>query len=147
MPRKTLRRKSAHPRSTSARPTIERLEALQLLSALPPSLFPTVVAEPTPQNDPLGTLPTIPGNWNLSFDDEFDGTSLNAPWRPVQTYSANATAPPGELETYTAAGVSVNQGILRLTAQKQPTNGRAYLSGLVQAGGEVGATRPSFSFL
>jgi len=108
---------------------------------------PAIVVDQTVSPDSNSIVAEIPGSWNLEFDDEFNGNSLNAPWQPVQPYSAKATLPPGELESYDSAGVSVSNGLLHLTASKQRTYGRAYQSGLVQAGGIMGSkTAPKFSF-
>lgn len=84
---------------------------------------------------PLG----IPGQWNLVFDDEFDGDSLNtANWSRQLDWSP--TAINGQLQYYNPApdgAVTVKNGSLRLTATAQPQGGFPYTSGAVASQGKV----------
>ncbi len=68
---------------------------------------------------PLGQT----GSWQLSFYDEFDGTSLDtAKWRPNWLGSSDTaiTTPinSGELSCYDPAQVSVGGGVLQLAAKR-----------------------------
>ena len=85
------------------------------------------------------------GAWNLLFRDEFDGGGLDGskwstcyPWFNPQSGCTNAGN--NELEWYQPDGVSVANGVLRLTAQKRTvtgSNGKTYpyTSGMVATGG------------
>ena len=101
-------------------------------------------ALPTGHPPPIHPLPTghPPGPWQLKFDDEFDGRSLNmANWStgwlaPGITQPVNAL----ELECYNPANVEVSDGalVLSLTRQSESCGGteRPYASGLVNTNGK-----------
>jgi beta-glucanase (GH16 family) len=91
--------------------------------------------------------PPLAGNWNLVFDEEFNGTSLGSPWTPHQYWSNGPTQGEG-LEESDPANVAVSDGALQLTVRIDNAFGPAYTGGLVQTGGV--ATDPSvatFGFL
>ena len=92
--------------------------------------------------------PPIAGNWKMSFDDEFNGTTLNPIWHPTQVWEHAATVVgQGELEAYDASGVTVSGGQLRLTARADAQYGVPYVSGLVTTGGDnTDPTHPKFTF-
>lgn len=95
------------------------VEAGEGRSDRPPPREPTTdpTTEPAPQPEPT----------RLIFADEFGGSTLDTDrWRPCYPWGtevgcANATT--GELNWYTAEQVSVDDGSLRLTADKTPTAG------------------------
>jgi beta-glucanase (GH16 family) len=98
--------------------------------------------------------PLSGGNWTSIFDDEFNGTSLAAPWEPHQYWNTTSTVVGGgELEAYTPDAVTVSGGALHLTATpatpaQQAQYGEPYVSGLVETGGEnFNNSAPKFSFL
>ncbi len=80
-----------------------------------------------------------PGDWNLIFDDEFDGTALDTtrwvtgfPWCP-STYCTSTTTPD---MVYLPESVSVSNGTLKLRANNTPVtapDGKTYpyTSGIV----------------
>lgn len=76
----------------------------KIVTALTPAPTPT----PTPTPIPTGTQPTgIPGNWNLVFDDEFAGTSLDASKWYSNGYKNNGM-------TSSSVNVTVANGIATL---------------------------------
>ena len=100
--------------------------------------------EPT---DPVP--PALPGDWRMIFNDEFEGTELNPVWRTAQYWDSEYTVVGhgGELQAYDATGVSVSDGMLRLTAREETKYGMPYVSGLVQTGGRSRVTgEPRFNF-
>lgn len=73
---------------------------------------------PSPPPPPGGEVPTGPnGSWNLVFDDEFDGNSLDSSrWECGQFFGWSVIN--GERQWYDCDGVSVAGGFLTLTATK-----------------------------
>lgn len=95
---------------------------------------------------PMGQI----GNWNLIFQDEFEGTSLNtATWEPSWFAGVNLSPPINDDEDgcYDPAQVSQANGSLKLaavttnksTCKKKDGSAASYASGLVN-------TRKSFTF-
>jgi beta-glucanase (GH16 family) len=84
----------------------------------------------------------------LSFDDEFNGTTLNPIWHPTEVWEHTATVVgQGELEAYDASGVTVSGGQLHLTAREDTQYGVPYVSGLVTTGGDnTDPAQPKFAF-
>jgi len=83
------------------------------------------------------------------FDDEFDGTALNASvWYTCLFWERPGPGcNDGGLESYSAHSVTLAGGSANLTATLQPAGSRhAYLSGLIQTNGSP-TQAPSFSFL
>ncbi|MFY9488708.1 MAG: family 16 glycosylhydrolase [Solirubrobacterales bacterium] len=101
---------------------------------------PTGPVDPPEDPAPLG----IAGTWNLDFQDEFNGTTLDslvwAPWRIEGPYANGPFNPTIEDADYSPANVSVGGGNLALSISQQPA-GSAYpfSSGMIQSG-------PGFSF-
>lgn len=80
---------------------------------------------------PLG--PT--GAWKLVFSDEFNGNRLDTKkWRTSYPYKRNQEH--GELEAYSSKAVTISNGVLQLTATRQPLNGQPYTSGMVTSAGK-----------
>lgn len=80
-------------------------------------------------------LPPVsaPGKWHLVFDDEFSGPSLDTSvWSTCYDWGCT-NAGNNELEWYQASQVRVHGGTLSLTARHQPSNGKPYISGMVQS--------------
>ncbi|HEX9016730.1 MAG TPA: discoidin domain-containing protein, partial [Chloroflexota bacterium] len=100
-------------------------------------------ATPTPAPAPTltSTSPSpsgASGSWNLVFDDEFSGSTLDStkwttcyPWANPSTGCTNTGN--NELEWYMPSGVSVSNGVLNLTATNQPSGGKPYTSGMVSS--------------
>jgi beta-glucanase (GH16 family) len=72
-------------------------------------------------------IPDVPG-WQLSFHDEFDGTSLNTTnWEALNRQDSYND----EKQYYRPEQVTVADGNLQLTATNQPLANKAYRSGLI----------------
>jgi beta-glucanase (GH16 family) len=100
------------------------------------------VTDVTPPKPPP-TGPPVVGNWSQVFDEEFNAPLSSARW----TQSLwGSTVISGDAEAYDPSAVTVNNGILSITASKQPLNGRSYTSGIITTGGVAGETAPGFSF-
>lgn len=72
----------------------------------------------TPPTPPAPVVPRplgIPGNWNIIFDDEFTGTTLDpSKWAPGWWPNAQGLSDPvntAEIAAYNAANVTVNNGL------------------------------------
>ncbi|QHW30930.1 family 16 glycosylhydrolase [Paenibacillus rhizovicinus] len=98
-------------------------------------------------------VPTgIPGSWNLAFNDEFNGTSLDTSvWNSNWFGAAGAVSPPVnayETAAYDPAQVSVGGGSLSLATVSKPVtvNGTAYpyRSGLINSNGHKQFTYGAF---
>jgi beta-glucanase (GH16 family) len=113
---------------------------------------------------PVYASPPIPGNWQLVFADEFDGTSLDAskwipcfPWAQKNSSGAvvgcSSTTTPNMY--YLPENVVVQNGLLRLRAQdkrNEPTwrapDGKyyKYTSGMVSTAGASGTSSYKYLF-
>lgn len=87
----------------------------------------------------------IGGTWELQFQDEFDGNSLDlSKWRPNWLAGSDTaiTKPVNGLEKscYDPKQVSVADGELRLTAEKRTCQSWQYASGLIQSNGKFNYT-------
>lgn len=69
--------------------------------------------------------------WTLIFSDEFDGTTLNAPWIALDGPETGAYVGLGVLNAWRPQNVTVGNGILRITSKIENYAGRNYTSGLV----------------
>ena len=107
--------------------------------------------------DCLITSPPIPGNWELVFNDEFGGSSLDSDkwhtcfwWADADEYCTIETN--NELELYTPWNVLVEDGLLKLRAQEEdliwPFRNELfhYTSGMVMTGGRYMEIPPGFTF-
>lgn len=99
----------------------------------------TPVAAAVPQPNGIG------GTWELQFQDEFDGNSLDlSKWRPNWLGSSDTaiTKPINGLEKscYDPKQVSLTNGELHLTAEKRTCNSWQYASGLIQSNGKFNFT-------
>ncbi len=82
-------------------------------------------------------VPNLPG-WDLVFNDEFDGTSLNTThWTALNRQDSFNN----EKQYYHPSQVSVSGGYLQLTASDQPLGGKAYRSGLITSNNLFGPGR------
>jgi beta-glucanase (GH16 family) len=87
--------------------------------------------------------PSLPGNWNLSFDEEFQGPLNSSTW----TQSLwGLTKFSGEQEVYDPSAVTANSGTLALTARQQSMSGMNYVSGLITTGPVLGTKPTGYSF-
>lgn len=101
---------------------VDRLTAFLLLLPFLPLGFSALAA----------TAPERPG-WKLTFDDEFDGTSLNtAKWTPADPWGHERNH---ELQAYVTNAFEVRDGLLRIKAEKRAAfysgKERAYTSGMM----------------
>jgi len=77
----------------------------------------------------------LPGRWNLVFDDEFNGPSLDRSiWRTCYDWGCTISTN-NEEESYVSSGVSLGGGRLVLTATQRSTRGLPFSSGMVQSNG------------
>ena len=84
-----------------------------------------------------GQIPDVPG-WDLVWNDEFDGTSLNTTnWTALDRRDSFNN----ELQYYHPDQVAVTGGNLELTAIDVPRQGKAYQSGLVTSNDLFGPGR------
>jgi beta-glucanase (GH16 family) len=94
----------------------------------------------TRQDGPPGN----PTTWQIQFDDEFNGTSLDTTKWNYCYYGGPATGCTGgngEMEWYVPSAVSVQSGLLWVQANNQPVqdakgNTHQYTSGLIQTAGK-----------
>jgi beta-glucanase (GH16 family) len=88
---------------------------------------------------PLG----VPGNWTLSFDDEFNNPSLPN-WQPNWLGASNTaiTKPVNteEVECIDPAQSTVSGGVLTITAVQRSCAGYSYASGLLETSGHFSFT-------
>jgi beta-glucanase (GH16 family)/uncharacterized protein YccT (UPF0319 family) len=92
------------------------------------------------------TPPNIPGNWALSFNDNFTSINSNV-WSSTYWWGGNN----GTQATFKPSALSVNSNGLNITATKVASTSSTgvtnpYTSGLLQSGGVVGGQAPGFSF-
>lgn len=90
------------------------------------------------------------GNWNLIFDDEFDGTTVDpTKWSFCYQWDCH-TGGNGELMVYDPQYATLNNGILTITAVKQKTCDGTYCanygSSLIQTGKSKTGTPAKFTF-
>ncbi len=87
--------------------------------------------------DTQAQVPNLPG-WDLVFNDEFDGTSLNTThWTALNRQDSFNN----EKQYYHPTQVSVSGGNLQLTASDQPLGGKDYRSGLITSNNLFGPGR------
>lgn len=124
--------------------------ALALAFAAAGSLCPALAAprhalslrRSTKSSPKLQAIPTLPG-WTLTFDDEFDGPSLDtAKW----TATDWASTINNELQDYAPDDVAVHDGVLRLQTRKRARAGREYTSGEVRSVGKFSQLYGRFEF-
>ena len=103
-------------------------------------------AAQSPTPDPTYTPTGDPGDWKLSFDDEFDGTSLNTAKWSAGWLASGITGPVNstEEECYDPAQVTESDGSLNLALiTKSESCGIAdpvYASGMVNTSGKFSYT-------
>jgi beta-glucanase (GH16 family) len=146
------------PTATSLPPTPTRTP-----SSTPPPPTPTSTAMPTtipPTSSPQPTASGQPtpvgqtGQWKMIFNDDFNSSSLDtSKWRTCFWWADTTCSieTNHELELYNSADVLVQNGSLRLRAQRRDMvawNGVTYhyTSGMVMTGGRSGKTSPEFTF-
>jgi len=84
-----------------------------------------------------GQIPNIPG-WDLVWNDEFDGTSLNTQnWTALDRRDSFNN----EKQYYHPNQVAIADGNLQLTAINTPRQGKAYQSGLITSNDLFGPGR------
>ncbi len=84
--------------------------------------------------------PNLPGNWKLSFDDEFNSLNTNT-WATTIWGISN---PSGEGGVLGPSAVNVSGGNLQLTAST--TDGKSWTTGLVDTGPALGSKTAAYSF-
>lgn len=153
-------------------PTATPPGALPTATSLPPTPTTTPIT-PSPTNTPFPPAPTntpMPtssptsnpspspvgqsGSWRMVFNDEFNGSSLDSSkWRTCFWWADTTCSieTNKELELYNPQDVLVQNGVLRLRAQKRDMvawNGVTYhyTAGMVMSGGRSGKIPPEFTF-
>ncbi len=92
-------------------------------TAVPPQASPTPVLLPSPiAEDPAN-------HWRMIFQDEFNGANLDPNRWNTELRWGRINRP--ELQYYSEDAVQMKDGILRITADKQPVQGMEYTSGAV----------------
>ena len=129
------RRLSSHSVATTTKSTIRRIrrQAPTTTTQAPTTTTQAPVA--------VGSLQPVgddPGPWNLVFDSEFNGSSLDTSQWSTGWFGSGITGPidaPYELNVYSPAQATVSGGALHLTAvaeQNTDSNGTfSYTSGVV----------------
>jgi beta-glucanase (GH16 family) len=70
--------------------------------------------------------------WQISFEDNFDGSSLDqTKWNPTGWVDNDY-----ELQAYRPENVEVSGGTIKLWAKKESYNGKSYTSGKITTGGQ-----------
>jgi beta-glucanase (GH16 family) len=142
---RSLRAADPH-KGTTAGATASSVAAAAV-GAAAPSTPPSTLATPAPAS-PSGAPgpPGDPASWQLVFDDEFNGTSLDTSKWSTGWYGSGITAPVNseELECYDPAQVAEADGELdlNLTAKSETCGGqtRPYASGLITTDGKFSYT-------
>lgn len=120
-----------------------------------PSGGPMPTPTPSPTPDPDNPIPVgQDSNWNLVFRDEFDtGTLDTSKWHKCFWWADTTCTieTNNEMQLYNPEDVLVQNGLLRLRAQKRDMyawNGELYhyTSGMVMTGGRSGKIPPGFVF-
>lgn len=123
---------SAQDVPVTVQDTADTVEAVSDTTEVVPN---SVAAMPT-------VISTQPADWELTFEDQFDGDSLGSSWTTCYWWQVDGgctIASNDELEWYRPEGVSVADGVLRLEASANPqvsTDGVAlpYRSGMASTG-------------
>jgi beta-glucanase (GH16 family) len=117
-------------------PQVDRLDGRLLLSSLTdiatPAPTATLAATSTPTSPTTLPAPIAGTNYQLVFDDEFNGTSINtAKWNEVGPWGQPVSSTlPGE--KYLASNVTETPGLATITAQ---TPGSTWTSGILSTNG------------
>jgi len=86
--------------------------------------------KPVTPPDWLGKRPPVEGNWVETFNENFDGATLNEKLWKASTSSYS------KFYIYQPDNVKISDGTLKLTAQKKAEQGREYTSGQVEGFGK-----------
>lgn len=78
---------------------------------------------PVTPPDWLGKRPPVEGDWTLTFEDNFDGTGID----PKKWEASNSHF--SKFFFYQKEKAVVDNGVLKLGAEKKPVEGREYISG------------------
>ena len=105
-------------------------------TATPPKATPVTPPKLPASSFVPSTGPATPppgGPWVLSFDDEFNGTSLDpSKWTVCYPWNCTNSGNKNELEWYQAQNVTESGGTLQITAKVQTAHGMPFTSGLIQ---------------
>ncbi len=78
---------------------------------------------PVTPPDWLGKRPPVEGDWTLTFEDNFDGSAIDAKkWEASNSHFS-------KFFFYQKEKAGVEGGVLKLGAEKKPVEGREYISG------------------
>jgi beta-glucanase (GH16 family) len=148
-PSSTPSKPSASPTKPSATQTVPPTSTVvpPTSTVVPPTKTP---AAPSPTHAPT-TSPTPNGgpggNWNLKFNDDFSGTSVDTSKWNLAWFSSSGISNPvnsAETECYSSAQLHQTNGELDLTAIARSTtcgsNTKPYVSGLVNTNGKYNFT-------
>ncbi len=131
---------------SSVAPTIVAPTTTTTVAPVTTTTVAPVPATTTASSGVLLPVGNIAGNWNLTFDSEFNGNSLNTSKWSTGWFGSGVTTGvnSAEIECMDPSQVSVNNGELDLTAvQKTETCGgttRSYASGMVTTNGRYSFT-------
>ena len=87
----------------------------------------------------LGCSPKshIPAGYELFFEDEFEGTSLNKEYWTYETGNGNGGWGNGEVEYYQEENAVVKDGQLHIIAKKEDSHGFQYTSARIKTAQKV----------
>jgi len=88
--------------------------------------------------------PVTSGDWQLVWEDDFDGSELDGTSWEIQTGNGAEEGIPGwgnnELQYYQADNIAVEDGLLTIEARAEDANGFGYSSGRIRTQGKVDFT-------
>ncbi len=133
---------TALPRPSQPISTIPRKTAIAEVPVMPPSSAPDNLATSGTAIAQTATLtvtpvqPALPlpldNSWHLVWDDEFEGTTLDASkWSDAYPSGGN-----GEAQVYVPDALNMANGILRINAEQRRVSGYSYTSGIIHSHGK-----------
>ena len=119
-----------------------------------PSLSPLPPADSSAADTPGGPSPAAPGTWHPVFQDDFNGSTLDpSNWTTCYDWNVAGCTNAGnhESEWYLPSQVTVDNGVLNLTAQRSATTGSdgvhyPWRSGMVSTGRDSWDAAPRHTF-
>jgi beta-glucanase (GH16 family) len=82
---------------------------------------------------PLTPPPGSSNSWQLTFAEDFNGTSIDPTKWNTFYYPNIVNTGHNELQAYTPSALTVQNGVLRIRADKQALGGLNYTSGIIQS--------------
>ncbi|WP_309386196.1 family 16 glycosylhydrolase [Cerasicoccus frondis] len=88
------------------------------------------ISTPVTPADWVGQRPPVDGDWVLTFEDDFDGDTLDeTKWLKCDSHFS-------KFFIYQEENSYVEDGVLKLRAEKKPVDGREYTSGQIESFGK-----------